>query len=458
MPRITPDTTAPFDVNPISGHLSSFAIPVSPTGSWTAVCFVADTSGSTFLQHFDQTAIQGPPPRGISPPGTEWQYDDAHLPALLAAVNAAQGGVWTPSFAQDDSAAPPLHVASLTLYLFNANDTLPTTQYDYAISGDAWQGTLCVTWVWNQTLYAAVHLAPFAYLGRGALGWESTQVRPGSDALNSAEIAAGVGNQLVTGYPWLAFDAVGVCRLTCKSNGGSYDAHTVHSNLSGNPMVNRLGGLGPETNWALQTTGALFSFPASVGRARTGRAWASYVDSSGDEGDPTQSFGDLQLIEDLHSGLGGEVRFGVLGQTAGVAPLANGFGALTTAGLYDTLGNIYDTQVTWLTSGDGIHWFGTPALTALKGQVVGLCRTTAQALIGLLWDWNGSAGAKTFRGVRSYDDGHTWESDAAPLAALPALSAPPCLVALEHAVFALYVRPDGTPTFVATTDGGRTWT
>jgi hypothetical protein len=348
---------------------------------------------------------------------------------------------------------------------------LTVSPVESLVQCDVWQGMLLATWTEGYDVYVQPHLAPLAYIGTGTLGWE-TALKIG-----------GQGKGVLGGSPplssWVMFAPDGSAYLTPDAA------------LLNFVYKNRLSGTGAVTDW-VKTRG---SGPYSVDRAALhrypGRArehqygfWCTNLDRSARDRDhliycqqgivtATDYHDDSDWFNLTGSGtfnsyIGTSAAGNVRGKSFGAAWVGDGYGLLFTD---DTAGHVYwkwvgDATPVNFSSGspsDRTPWPADPGVsTGLTGQVCGMACDMAGVCVAILWDRDdAAAGSKTLTAVRTADtSGLNWQS--AAISAVPALDVPPFLVSIEGIFFLVYqttVSPGiyNRPQFVASIDGGATW-
>lgn len=325
---------------------------------------------------------------------------------------------------------------------------------------DTWQHTLATTWMEGYDTYTAMHLAPQSAIGAGSTGWE-TAVKIGG---------AGLG---VGGYPahssWLMFDPQGDCFLTPHQG-----------SLSG-VWRNRAGGIGAAASWAKTHTGSYPNDEATlhsyVGRNRE-HLWRFFCTDIERNGGTTDTrahmifcqqesigggyrdendWGNFQAISNY--AVRTPVAASVVGKSFGAAFMDDGYGLLYTAadGVYwKFVGNPTPVSYDDVGSpGDRTPWPADKGVNSdLTGQVCGMARNNAGALVAILLD------SRSLTAARSTDNtGAHWDSWSIGSVSL---DVPPYIVAIEDIFYLVYqttVSPGiyNPPAFLASKDAGQTW-
>jgi hypothetical protein len=350
--------------------------------------------------------------------------------------------------------------------------TLTCQPFESLVQADVWQGTMAATWLEGYDTYVRTHLAPLAYIGSGSSGWET--------AVNLGGLGDGVRGGAQPKYSWATF---------CP-DGSSYV--TAEKASSGFVFKNRLGGTGTVTDWVKTRGAGPYSIDDAalhryVGRARehqwgfwctdTDRAVVSEshfiycqqgifphaIDYRDDADWSNLTSGTTNSY--IQTPVAGNVR----GRTFGAAWMESGYGVVYTD---DTEG-----AVKWKFVGDPSpsNWRSdvnpndrTPwpldadaVTTGLSGQVCGMARNSAGALVAILWDHPGGG---TLTAARSLDHaGTTWQTFSISSSVVPALDVPPYIVAIEGVFLLLYQETDTgpghfkRPKFAASIDAGATW-
>lgn len=277
------------------------------------------------------------------------------------------------------------------------------------LDADLFDDVLALAWIDPTTgkLYSAVHRAPIANIGNGTQGWEAPQPVEAANCANPLGLLFLPNSRLYLSYElsgaqvWRSHDA----------HGGSGSPNWSASASAGQSIACK--GRSGSTGWIVQS-GAPLAYARS--QDLTGAEWTGGI-----------------------LAVGGAVGIGVAWVQQGLVMLYN-----------DAAGGFHRALI----ANPEAVWPAATAVSGLAGQLVDLKCASHGALVGLLWDWDGT---KTFKACRSRDLGQTWEMDDSPIAAIPALDIPPALVTQEHYVFAVWTAGNA-PAFACTQDAGRTWT
>lgn len=270
---------------------------------------------------------------------------------------------------------------------------------------DTFNGILAVFWVDGSGAgLVAIHRSPLMHIGDGGGGWEANQ------NLYSSGLTQGGIVYLPTGRLFLACDA-GANKQKFSDTfgaGGWTNVPTDALNYTENVMQ---GGVGRYAEEA-------FTFGGSALYRCRDRAGTEWIPANTT---PFTGYG-VSLRDGRY--LVAAASGGSLSSSITETPAAGG----------------------WTTAGSA----------TVTGTLIGLTYTSSGVLVGLLWD---SGASNQFWGVRSYDQGRTWQQDSnlIPITQIPALTAAPCMTSIGHTVFVVWVA-DTQPTFACSLDSGRSWT
>lgn len=277
------------------------------------------------------------------------------------------------------------------------------------LSVDWRDGILNVAWVnGSGALKTSVHLAPTAYIGSGASGWQAPQT------VESA-------NSTSCGIAYLANETL---YLACNLSGNAKWRHSEQKGLSGSwsSTLPEAVGLG---QFASKTRGQEMVFRASAGANSSGAIFLyTCSDNTG-----TDWVNRATIVS------------GARGPLCGLVFTGHSWGCLYT--------KFSDSKVLFLRTSNVGLWTASPIDTGVTGRATSIARLRSGRIVGLVQDLNTSA----VKPIWSNDRGATWSAGSA-IGITP--DPPPVIVSAGDLLYLVYIVSDA-PVFQCSQDGGATW-